>query len=107
MIALELAQSLDKYKTFIEPLDRSKIRNLALPSDYFIESETIIKRAIAAGRLDIAEDLRHALRYSKYAAGIKRMQQRFATLGRLVSQRIGLSGRVPTAADSKAHPRSP
>jgi hypothetical protein len=73
MVALELAGRLNECPTFPEPLIRARIRKLRLPAEDLAETaEVEIARAVAAGRHDLASDLRVAVRRSRWALALRR-----------------------------------
>jgi hypothetical protein len=65
MVSLEIAGFLADCPTFPGSLDRAGIRALRLPEEELPETQTIVARARAAGRHDLAADLEACLRGSR------------------------------------------
>jgi hypothetical protein len=77
MVGLELAGRLAECPTFPEPLVRARIRRLRVPQEDLAETESVdIARALAAGRRDLARDLRILVRRSRRALAWRRMLRR-------------------------------
>ena len=87
MVSLDIAGHLVDCVTFAEKLERSRVRSLRLPEEELDEAETIIARAEAAGRHDLAADLRAALRASRRRLALGRLRRRIRALGRALSRR--------------------
>ena len=87
MVSLDIAGQLADCVTFPEALERSQIRGLRLPEEELRETETIIARAEAAGRHDLAADLRAALRTSRRRLALVGLRRRIRALGRAMSRR--------------------
>jgi len=98
MIALDIAGTLPECPTFPGALDRSTIRRLHLPSELRREIETLIGRVNAAGRPELAQDLRVAWRSSCVRHRISAMSKALKSMFR----RGGRSS--PRGSDEAAGP---
>ena len=87
MVSLDIAGHLSDCAMFPEALERSRVRGLRLPPEELDETETIIARAEAAGRHDLAADLRAALRGSRRRLALRSLRRRIGALGRVLSRR--------------------
>lgn len=103
MVSLDVAGHLADCVTFQETLERSQVRGLRLPEQELRETETIVLRAEATGRHELASDLRVALRASRRRLALRRLRQRIGALTHTLSRR----GRSGTSAEISSPPGTP
>jgi hypothetical protein len=100
MVSLDVAGHLEVCVTFPQTLERSQVSGLRLPEQELRETETIVLRAEAAGRHELASDLRAALRASRRRLALRRLRQRIGALKHAMSRR----GRSGSSAEISSPP---
>jgi hypothetical protein len=76
MAMLEIYGALPCYTTFAQPFDRRRLRFSSIKPFDFIHINRVIEHAAAAGREDIASDLRFALRRNRLRALLGQSKRR-------------------------------